>query len=102
MKARLVMPNQFHHGNILWTGDHKPRNGRWPKSHPVAPDESVYGFPVSDQFGKSNSIEEFRARGYWASCFPEGDGITFKLGNTQDAATVAKDVAECFGFEVTA
>ncbi len=36
----------------------------------------------TDLVGKENllvqSIETIRGRGYWASCFPEGDGVTFK------------------------
>ena len=48
-----------------------------------------------------------RSRGYWASLFPEGDGITLRwwddhgegFGN-KTAEQVMRDISECFGWTV--
>jgi hypothetical protein len=50
--------------------------------------------------GRSEQMQAFRSRGYWASCFPEGDGITVQCKNGQDAATVAADIEAAFGWRV--
>jgi len=83
------------------------KNGKFPKDHPCAP--FVDDAPSHDgsQYGASATLQAFRARGYWASCFPEGDGITLKWW--QDVAEptdktpeqVMQDIRECFGWEVT-
>lgn len=44
---------------------------------------------------------QFRAHGYYASCFPEGDGIAFKPLNNQDIEQTIRDVEHCFGWTVT-
>lgn len=92
------------YGNIIWTQDRRrysPKNGRYPKDHPAAPGGVVFGTTINGgQCGESPAMEAFRARGYWASCFPEGDGITMKVGNGQSPEQVAKDIAEVFGWEV--
>jgi len=47
-------------------------------------------------------IDAFRDKGYWASCFPEGDGITFySLDGPKDDEQVVKDIEGCFGFTVS-
>jgi hypothetical protein len=47
----------------------------------------------------STALDKFRMRGYWASCFPEGDGITIDVGDRSEAQVVA-DIAECFGWQI--
>lgn len=103
--------------NILWAKHHPKRGGEFPANHPCAsnPKPMVSGAhrtrapgetewtevpgesPVSD-----DPLGKFRARGYWASCFPEGDGITFIEPDGQKYAQTKKDIEECFGWEVTA
>lgn len=85
------------YGNIMWPGAFPMRGGRFPAGHPCA--AGMRG-GIDVQFGTSAALTEFRGRGYWASCFPEGDGITMKVGNGQSPEQVAKDIAECFGWEV--
>ena len=46
--------------------------------------------------GTSDELAQFRARGYWASCFPEGDGITWKPENGQSDEQCLRDIRECF------
>ncbi len=87
---------KLHTGNILWKPPHPMRNGKFPKTHPCAA-----GDTFEMEMGKQPAIEAFRSRGYWASCFPEGDGITMTCSNNQPAEQVAKDIEECFGWKVT-
>ena len=92
-------------GNIIWTKDrnrYAARNGRYPKDHPVAPGALVFsGWSGEEsQSGAVETMRAFRERGYWASCFPEGDGITMKTKRGQKAEQVAQDIREVFGWEV--
>lgn len=81
------------------------RSGRFPSSHPCAPfdDEAPKN---SSQNGGSKQLTAFRNRGYWASCFPEGDGITLKWWGDVDPQEdktkeqVIRDIVECFGWDV--
>jgi hypothetical protein len=73
------------------------RAGKFPSNHPCA----------NSEMGKASGLDAFRARGYWASCFPEGDGITLKwwgepgLGDSDKTAEeVMRDIRECFGWEI--
>ena len=103
--------------NIIWTerdrGDHYYRKsrfamerGRFPASHPCAPFDDETRTKLSSQIGSSKSLTAFRDRGYWASCFPEGDGITLKWWQDVPAPTdkskaeVIRDIEECFGWNV--
>lgn len=73
--------------NILWWGRWPMRGGVFPKAHPCVTSPGAAG------------LERFRSLGYWASCFPEGDGVTFTLPESKAREDVRKDVEECFGFE---
>lgn len=84
------------HGNILWQGRWPMSGGKFPLGHPCGNGHEPGGL----DFGSSEGLKEFRSRGYWASCFPEGDGITFKPERGQSNKQVRQDVAECFGWEV--
>jgi hypothetical protein len=92
-------------GNIIWAernlgsayyrvSRYAMRNGRFPADHPVASGEARSNDRA--EMGKSTGIEAFRARGYWASCFPEGDGITWKPERGQDDAQCLIDIRDCF------
>jgi hypothetical protein len=80
--------------------------GKFPANHPCAPFDSPKKDSYTSQFGDSERLRAFRARGYWASCFPEGDGITLKWWQDvtepteKTAAEVMQDIRECFGWEV--
>lgn len=82
------------HGNITWDSRHQMRGGKFPASHPVGGQFS--SSRGDSQCGDSEAINAFRDRGYWASCFPEGDGITWKPRQGQDDAQCLKDIQECF------
>jgi len=79
------------------------RGGKFPPNHPCAPSS---GYSDAAQCGVSPQLLAFRERGYWASCFPEGDGITLKwwddVPNPTEKTTeqVIKDITECFGWNV--
>ena len=95
-------------GNIIWADRDRGsayyrvskfamKGGVFPANHPVGGTRSDTD---SSQMGSGKKIEAFRARGYWASCFPEGDGITFQHEDDRDDDRVIKDIQECFGWQV--
>jgi hypothetical protein len=84
-------------GNIMWAGKHPMRGGRFPQDHPVCSGDKA----TTDRFEfGSGRMNAFRERGYWASCFPEGDGITMQTQEGQNAAQVVADIRDVFGWEV--
>ena len=108
-------PKGSMHFNIMFGKTYPKRHGKFPPDHPCAddPKPTVSGKcrtkepgpdsewidvpgeqPVSD-----TALGRFRARGYWASCFPEGDGITAEALNGQDADKIMCDISECFSSE---
>lgn len=81
--------------NIMWRGRFPMRSGRFPLGHPVG------GAAAGEmQLGDSEQMRRFRSLGYWASCFPEGDGITLNVPEGRDAKQVARDITDCFGWSV--
>lgn len=124
MKQRVIYhhPVTDHDGkrlstaNIIWaqrdrgsayyrTSRYAMRAGKFPPDHPCAPFDAPAP-PDSSQIGGSKALNAFRERGYWASCFPEGDGITLKWwGDVPEPSEkteeqVMQDIRECFGWEV--
>lgn len=83
------------HGNIMWSPARPMRRGIFPSDHPAAPGTGlVIG---SDwQYGSGPEIDAFRARGYWVSCFPEGDGITWSPTLGQSDERCMADIREAF------
>ena len=55
----------------------------------------VAPLPRIEQDALLPSIEAFRARGYWASAFPQGDGITLRHEEYDDTNCL-EDVRSCF------
>lgn len=97
-------------GNIIWCerdrGDSyyrvsrfAMRHGNFPPTHPCAPFDDKAPTGTGEE-GGSKGLSAFRARGYWASCFPEGDGITWRPERGQDDAQCLADIRECFGWEL--
>ena len=106
VKLHPYRPN-FSTGNIIWAdrnlGDSyyrvsqfAMRGGRFPATHPVAPGDGKSNDRA--EMGTGAALDAFRARGYWASCFPEGDGITWKPEREQTDAQCLTDIRECFGW----
>lgn len=86
------------YGNIMWGTRFGMKNGRFPADHPAAP-RAEFSFRNDGQIG-DGKMQEFRDLGYWASCFPEGDGITMKVMNGQSPEQVAADINKVFGWTV--
>lgn len=93
-------------GNIIWAerdrgssyypvSRYAMRGGKFPPDHPVGG-----GDVGGAQSGDSDAMRAFRERGYWASCFPEGDGITWKPEREQTFERACADIRECFGWNV--
>lgn len=75
--AVLIHPSGDYMGNLLWPG--------------VLPQEHREALPVA--------IAAISAQGYWASPFPEGDGVTFKRYDTPyDPDAAFADFRAAFGF----
>lgn len=87
------------YGNIMWPTKHVAmRAGKFPPRHPIG---GGFCDNPDGQSGTSPEIAKFRERGYWASCFPEGDGITWKPINGQDHDQCMADIRECFRWNAT-
>lgn len=95
-------------GNIIWADRDRGsdyyrvskfamKGGVFPANHPVG---GTHSDADRSQMGSGDAIETFRARGYWASCFPEGDGITFTFEGERSDEQVISDIQECFGWKV--
>lgn len=77
MKATFIAPEGNQLGNLLWR---------------------------KEQFKGSNneiraSLNKLKNIGYWASAFPEGDGVTFKVESEEDVRTsdeMLSDFKDCF------
>jgi hypothetical protein len=91
MKVRYIHESPLSGGgkqmsNIMWEGNWPMQRGSFPPDHPCVEN--------------ADAFEQFKQRGYWASPFPEGDGITLDAKLGQSADQVVRDVVECFGWEV--
>lgn len=89
--------------NIIFPRAWPMRNGNFPKEHPCSDDKNAKKkvgdewIDVSGDNPESESmIGKFRSRGYWASAFPEGDGIVFEALQGQDDNRIIVDIMECF------
>ncbi|WP_417442106.1 hypothetical protein [Idiomarina sp.] len=82
MEARLIVPRvdesgTKYNGNLVWA-----------KSDFEGKEDEV-----------SKSLENIRVKGYWASPFPEGDGVTFSVEDEiskKDDDEIFSDFTECF------
>jgi len=85
-------------GNLMWSPEHRMRGGKFPASHPLSanPEPMTIGrpTPTDDPLGK------FRALGYWASCFPEGDGLCFDAPEGVSFEQIIEDVRACFPWRI--
>lgn len=90
------------YGNIMFDRAYPMRSGRFPTDHPCAGNARPTVFPGGNIPATQDPLGLFRARGYFASCFPEGDGIAFDPPAGKTPAEIETDVRQCFGFEVEA
>ena len=100
MQVRYFARHPNGYGNILWDARHPLRNGKWPKAHPCSANPQPMVFGRIGQPESDDPLGRFRARGYMASCFPEGDGIAFDPPEGKTSPDVVKDIEECFGWTV--
>ena len=88
-------------GNLLWPKPFHPRRGgKFPRSHPCSTNPRPTVTWREDQPASDDPLGRFRARGYLASCFPEGDGICFEPPEGRASDDQVRDVEECFGWRV--
>lgn len=100
-KVRYIHENPgYWSGNIMFPERAQAMGGKFPANHPCAAGSLVFGGVGDCQAGDGPDLRKFRDMGYWASCFPEGDGITMKTKNDQTAQQVMADIREVFGWDV--
>lgn len=75
MKANLLEPYENYTGNLLWGSNGKKLQ-----------EEKI-----------KQSLDNLRARGYWASPYPEGDGVTFTRTEAKEADLLT-DFQACFPY----
>lgn len=79
-------PNFY--GNVMWDKE----LGQSDKTHPVTSVETT---------GNLSPLEKIRSLGYYASCFPEGDGMAINdESGKKSAGEVASDLKKCFNWEI--
>ena len=93
------------YGNVIWTDRRdapgfRMRNGKFGPEHPCRDNPLPTVFSRAEQPATDDALGNLRARGYLASCFPEGDGIAFEPPDGISNEQAVQDFAECFGFEV--
>lgn len=84
------------YGNIIWSPAHKMRGGVLPKSHPCAGNPRPTVFSRDEQPKSADPLGKLRAKGYLASCFPEGDGISFDPPAGRAHEEILADFRECW------
>lgn len=101
MKALFFHRNSISYGNVTWSPPIPMRGGKFPQPHPCAANPKPTVFGRGDQPESTDPLGQLRARGYLASCFPEGDGISFDPPAGHSDVQAMADFVECFGFELT-
>ena len=76
MKAHIIIPNGHYTGNLLWNKEEV-----LPRGH------------LLDQ-----SLIRIRSMHYWASAYPEGDGVTFTDAMNRSAVEILRDFSDCFSW----
>lgn len=116
LKVRYHPQTVRSNGNIMFPRRWPMRGGVFPSSHPCATDpkptvmckcrskrhdETDYTDVPGEQPESDTPLGRFRARGYWASCFPEGDGMCFDPLDGQTGEQVVRDIEACFDWTVS-
>lgn len=73
--------------------------GNFPKEHPFYDNPEPTTFSNSPQMG-DDRLSNFRKAGYYASCFPEGDGICFSSLNGQSQDQIIHDICKHLEIEL--
>jgi hypothetical protein len=88
------------YGNIVFPHAWPMRSGKFQKPHPCHENPNPVVFSRAGQPLSDDPLGKFRALGYMASCFPEGDGIAFDPPAGRASPQVVQDIKDCFGWEV--
>lgn len=84
MKIKYCHQKENFYGNIFWDKNIKLEN--------LINDTNI---------DFRSQLEKFRALGYYASCYPEGDGIAISDNTgTKTADNVSSEISKIFGWEV--
>lgn len=91
---KLLFPTELSHGNLMFDKASPMIGGVLPKAHPFWDNPTPLTFPGGKYTDGTDRLSNFRRAGYWASCFPEGDGLVFRQLNGQDNDQIQRDVIE--------
>lgn len=87
--------------NLMFIGEtHRMNGGMFPKTHPFIDCPKPFTF-AHDPCPESNDrLSQFRRAGYFASCFPEGDGVTIRRGLEQSNDQLIEDICRILQIEI--
>ena len=77
------------------------RGGKFAANHPFGDNPEMLTFSNTPAMA-DDKLSKFRQAGYYASCFPEGDGIVFSVIVEKSKQEVEKDITEILGLEIIA
>lgn len=98
LKVMYFHEHEFSRGVVLWGSSYRVKDGVFPDKHPCG--GALHDGKDFTQYGTAPQLNEFRLRGYWASCYPQGDGICVLGLNKQTPQQVVIDIEEVFNWEV--
>lgn len=87
--------------NLMFIGEtFKMIGGKFPKTHPFIDCPEPFTYSVDPCPESDDRLSLFRRAGYFASCFPEGDGITIQRYKNQTDTQVIEDVCRYLKIEI--
>lgn len=83
--------------NLMFSKSYPMIWGEFPSNHPFADNPEPFTFKSNNDLETkgllgNDRLSNFRKAGYWASCFPEGDGICFDALNEQSKEQIISDI----------
>lgn len=88
--------------NLMFTDEcHRMNGGKFPKSHPFSDCPEPFTFMRDPCPTSSDRLTLFRKAGYFASCFPEGDGVTIQRLKGQSNDQLIEDICRILGITIT-
>lgn len=88
--------------NLMFDSKHPMRNGKFLSTHPFIDCKEPLTFANNPHPDATDRLNKFRQAGYFASCFPEGDGITIQRLKGQSEQQLIEDVCKILEISFTA
>lgn len=91
MKIIIGVPGISAH-NLMFDRKYPMVGGKFPKNHPFANCIEPFTIHNAPAPFATDCLNEFRHEGYFASCFPEGDGVTIRCLLGQSNEKLEEDI----------